>query len=204
MRIAIHSELDPLSLDQNSENGVYPSDTDTIAWPAGEVLDATPLLTVTIPTLPAPGDAYYVAQARIIGWSLVDVEVGGQRRSAADGDDLGRSGCRERVQPLEAAPELDGCRYRYVARGALGNPAAPTEPDMAQQAHLFFAVGLPLQMRPDVYVYTLSGLERVRVRMQALVEVSLLNRQTGVLVRQERQIHEQTFVIRLVAPRSVR
>lgn len=204
MRLALHSELDPLSRDQNTDNGVYASHGDTIAWPAGEVLDVTPLLTVTIPTLLPPEDTHYALHTRIVGWSLADIEADGRGRSAEGGDDMGRSGCRERSRPIEAVSGLDGCTYRYVARGALSNPATPAEAEMALQAHLFFAVGLPLQMRPDVYVYNLSRLERVQVRVQAQIEVLVVNRQTDVVVREERQMREQRFVIRLVAPRSVR
>lgn len=202
LQLAIHSDLDPLSRDGDPRNAVYVARGERIAWPAGEVLDATLLARVEPAPLTGEAAALYEQRVEVTGWSLADVHAGGESYAAESADDMRRSGCRARDGA--SAPGLDGCVYRYVGGGSLAAPTPPTEDAMARQAHLFFATGLPLQMRPDVYVFQLDQLAAVHVRVQAQVRIETVNRATGEVARSTRQNFEQLVTIRLVAPRSAR
>ena len=200
MRLAIHSTLDPLSDDADPRNAVYLTSGMTFAWPLGEVLDASPVARVVPDALAPELEMLYTQEARVSGWSLIDTTIDGRPRSATAADDMNQRGCRARERGVAG----EGCDYRYVASGPANAPEPPDEAAMAGQAHLFYAVGLPLQMRPDVYVYRLQGLGSAPLRIQVLVDVIVRNRDTGEEVRRVSQRITATFTVRLVAQRSAR
>ncbi|HMO56346.1 MAG TPA: SdrD B-like domain-containing protein [Roseiflexaceae bacterium] len=201
-QIAIHSDLDPLSRDSDPRNAVYRAGGTTIRWPAGEVLDLTPLVRLQPTPLSDEAALLYEQQTTVAGWSLQAVEVNGHLREATAADDLRRSGCRQRDGATTTT--LDGCVYRYVAQGSLEQPELPDEVTMARQVHLFFASGLPLQMRRDVYVFDVTQPGDVRLWVQLELQIDTVNRETGMLVRSDVQRRDQVFRVRLVVPRSVR
>lgn len=182
--LRIHSALDP-------DHGIYRTTGAAITWPVGEVLDFTPNLSLRVAAVPYP----YVVRSRVTAWSLLS-SVG---RDATKGDDMAQYGCRTRDQPLyEDSKGLDGCTYRYVE-----DDSPPTEADLAGQAHLFWASGLPLGMRNDVYVYNLTPLSAADLTIQTRILSEVYNSTTGIKVRNSTQIINSRYTVHLAVARDV-
>jgi hypothetical protein len=206
MQLAIHSELDPRSRDSNPANAVYRSGGTTVSWPAGEVLDFTPRARITLPSLSAEEAQFYALRARVTGWSIVSFEGEGKTIAAAGGaesdrDAMGRSGCRG---DSTSGAGLDGCAYAYIGGRSAEDPTEPTEEQMRDQAHVYWSASRPRSMRSDVYTFVVAGLPTVGLTLQARVEIAVVSHETGLVVATEGQRREQTFRVRLVAPRSVK
>lgn len=198
-RISLHSTLDPNSADSDDRNGVYVSTGNQIAWPAGEVLDFTPRVQIVLDP-PAPAYSGYAFRAYVTGWSYIGSL---DQRADLTADALGRSGCRARDLPNDPSG-LNGCAYRYIGGASLTDATEPTEADMDGQAHVYWAVGKPLSMRPDVYVYSLSKLQPVDLAVQVRIAVEVVNVATGQVVATQHHAPTATFGVALVAPRSAR
>jgi hypothetical protein len=213
MRLAIHSTLDPRA---RTGNAVYVSDSADIAWPAGEVLDFTPLAVVDLPALSVEERAFYQVRATVTGWRLVSFDgprgtLGAAGNASADRDVFGRTGCRGSGVTSHAGS--GGCGYRYLGTAvftsdapAPGIPAAPPQADMASQAHAYWSDTPPPAMRADVYTLAAPGLPGVSLRLEVLVRVEVLARETGQVVRDEPEAQrlDQIYGVRLVAPRSAK
>lgn len=225
LRLAIHSDLDPRHGGADEGDGVYltPPGAAGIAWPAGEVLDFTPRL-----------DGYALEpvgwpleyRARVTGWALRSVAVGGREAAATGPDSRGVAGCRGEGAPPAAGSALAGCAYGYVGAGAEGRtlddflPAAAAlrEADMAGQAHVYWTQPPAPPMRRDVYLYTLAPLTPPRLDLAVEVEVWVVNGCPDFLLDplgacgapvelptpgRVRQVVDGAFDVTLVVPRSV-
>ncbi len=189
-------------------NNAYVSDNDQITWPEGETLDWMPRIAST----PAPnqvmGGETYRFDSKVIAWSFVSSEG----TSATGADALGRSGCRARHKPHWYGGNdtmLDGCAYFYDISYATTTAMVD---ELAQQAHAFWGMQTPQDIEPWTYVYQLSKLKRVELRVQALVKVQtvkLANPATGsaeqpvgnpVFLKIEKTT---PFYVNLVAPWAV-
>jgi uncharacterized repeat protein (TIGR01451 family) len=206
LRLAIHSELDPLSNDGSDANAVYRSTGAAITWPAGEVLDFTPRASIELPAMSVEEDALYEYRARIDRWSVVSFGDGRQSRDARSASDVfERSGCRA---PATTTSGLAGCAYPYIggqdATQEVSAQRMPTETEMRGQAHVLWAANGPTSMSPDVYVWRIRGLEVAEISVQVLVRVDVVSRDTGAVVQTENRVLTQTYPVTLVAPRSVR
>lgn len=131
-RLRIHSDLDP-------QQGIYTSSGAAVKWPANEVLDFLPAVSLQPAGQPADG-AYRVTQ-RVVAWSFA--QMGATRIGEPDV-------CRPGTQPASADLDgadltgLDGCVYRYLA--------SPTLADLAGMAHAYWSQTPPALMRNDVYI----------------------------------------------------
>lgn len=198
-KLSIHSTLDPSSGDSAPNNAVYTSNGNQIAWPAGEVLDFTPRVQITL-NPPTPGYAGYRYQARVQDWSYAG-SVGQSAASTPDG--LGRRGCRGSATTSSGAAG-PVCTYDYIGGASLTDATEPSEADMANQAHVYWAVGAPRSMRPDVYVYNLGALQAVDLRLEVRIVVEVVNSATGQVVRSRTDTVTGTFGVALVVPRSAK
>ncbi len=162
-KVSIHSTLDPKNTDSNPRNGVYKSNGNQISWPAGEVLNFTPRVQMSLsPSAPSyPGYRY---RAHVRDWSYVS-SIG--QRAATAADAMGRSGCRGTATQTSGTTGTV-CTYTYIGGTSLSDATEPTETQMASQAHAYWAVGKPLSMRPDVYVYSLGQLQQVDLRSRCV------------------------------------
>ena len=196
LRLAIHSEFDPLHGGSVLTDAVYlsPAGNTRIAWPTGEVLDFTPRLDTY--TLADPGWplAY---RARITGWSLEGTTVAaragwastdtttlnGRTVTATAPDSRGVAGCRGGAHGPTGGSALTGCIYPYVGAypdgrsidAFLPTVTALREADMATQGHLYWTQPPAPPMRPDVYLYTLDPIQAPRVTVAVEVEVWAIN-----------------------------
>jgi hypothetical protein len=75
---------------------------------------------------------------------------------------------------------------------------------MANQAHVYWAVGKPQSMRSDVYVYNLGQLQQVDLRVEVRIVVEVVNVATGQVVASRTDTTTGTFGVALVVPRSVK
>jgi len=217
LRVAIRSTLDPASRDAHQTNGVYLSDGPVIAWPTGEVLDLTPqLATLTFADEPLPWP--YAYQARIAGWSITAIEVGGQRFDPRAVDSRGMAGCRPGARPQVTPQLLTGCVYRYLggqSRDQLG-ALALRERDLDDQVHLYWSHPPVPTMRPDVYLYATDELKEAQLTIQIELEVQIVNQVPGSiggvplppipiapLPDPARQLITEQVTINLLAPRSL-
>ncbi|WP_322490137.1 SdrD B-like domain-containing protein [Chloroflexus sp.] len=217
LRVAIRSTLDPAANDANQTNGIYLSNGAAIAWPAGEVLDLTPqLANLTFADEPLPWP--YAYQARVVGWSLAEVAVGGQRFDPRAADSRGMAGCRPGARPLLTSQLLTGCIYRYLggqSRDQFGSSVL-RERDLDDQIHLYWSRPPAPAMRPDVYLYTTDVLGRARLTIQIELEVQIVNQAPGSiggvplppvsvapLPNPARQLVTDQIEITLLAPRSL-
>ena len=75
---------------------------------------------------------------------------------------------------------------------------------MATQAHVYWAVGKPLTMRPDVYVYNLGNLQSVDLKVEVRIVVEVVNVATGQVVDSRTDTTTGTFGVALVVPRSAK
>jgi hypothetical protein len=198
-KVSIHSTLDPNSNDGDPDNAVYKSTGNQISWPAGEVLDFTPRVQISLnPSTPSyPG---YRFQAHVKDWNYVG-SVG--QSAATTPDALGRRGCRGSGTTTNGAAG-SVCTYDYIGGASLNDTTEPTEADMASQAHVYWAVGTPRSMRPDVYVYNLGRLQQVDLRVELRVVVEVVNVATGQVVDSRTDTTTGTFGVALVVPRSVK
>lgn len=217
LRVAIRSTLDPAANDANQTNGIYLSNGAAIAWPAGEVLDLTPqLANLTFADEPLPWP--YAYQARVVGWSLVEVAVGGQRFDPRAADSRGMAGCRPGAHPLLTSQLLTGCIYRYLGGQSRDQLSASVlrERDLDDQLHLYWSRPPAPAMRPDVYLYTADVLDRARLTIQIELEVQIVNQAPGSiggvplppvpvapLPNPARQLVTGQIEITLLAPRSL-
>lgn len=217
LRVAIRSTLDPATNDANQTNGIYLSNGTAIAWPSGEVLDLTPqLANLTFADEPLPWP--YAYRARVVGWSLAEVAVGGQRFDPRAADSRGIAGCRPGARPLLTPQLLTGCIYRYLggqSRDQLG-ASVLRERDLDDQLHLYWSRPPVPAMRPDVYLYTADVLDRARLTIQIELEVQIVNQAPGSiggvslppvpvapLPNPARQLVTGQVEINLLAPRSL-
>ncbi len=217
LRVAIRSTLDPATRDASQTNGVYLSDGSHIAWPSGEVLDLTPQIgSLTFADEPLPWP--YTYQMRVVGWSLVAVEVGGQRFDPRTSDSRGVGGCRPGARPSLTPQLLSGCVYRYLGgqnRDQL-SAGALRERDLDDQVHLYWSRPPLPSMRSDVYLYATEVLEKVRLHIQVELEVQIVNQAPGSiggvplppipvapLPDPARQIISGQIHVTLLAPRSL-
>ena len=218
LRLAIHSELDPNSQDNNPTNGVYRSDGAQIAWPAGEVLDFTPRLsTLDFPNEPLPFPYEY--RARVVGWSVSSFSVNGTLIDPAAADSRWQSGCRNGAIPNGTPRRLSGCTYGYLGGedlDAILTADVLREEQLIDQAHVYWTQPPAPAMRGDVYLYTVEPLESASISVQVELEVWIVNAYPGdisgvplpeipvaPLPDPERQLIAQTFDVTLLAPRSV-
>jgi len=195
--ISIHSTLDPNSADSNPTNAVYESSGDTISWPAGEVLDFTPRVQISVPQ---PVYSGYRVQAHVQDWSYVSSL--GQRAATAK-DAFGRSDCGGGGH-LTSGASGPVCTYAYVGGASLTDTRRPTDTDMATQAHVYWAPSAPQSMRPDVYAYALGQLQAVDLTVEVRIVVEVVNVATGTVVASNTQTATGTFEVNLVVPRSVK
>jgi len=197
--ISIHSTLDPNNADSDADNGVYRSQGNTIAWPAGEVLDFTPRVQITLNPA-APAYSGYRFQAHVDGWNYVS-SLG--QNAATSSDSMGRSGCRG-GGALISGMRGPACGYHYIGGTSQSDTTEPTEADMASQAHVYWAVGTPQSMRPDVYVYNLGELQQADLTVEVRIVVEVVNVATGAVVASRTDHASGTFGVSLVAPRSAK
>lgn len=217
LRVAIRSKLDPATNDANQTNGIYRSNGAAIAWPAGEVLDLTPqLANLTFVDEPLPWP--YAYQARVVGWSVAEVAVGGQRFDPRAADSRGMAGCRPGARPLLTPQLLTGCIYRYLGGQSRDQLSASVlrERDLDDQLHLYWSRPPAPSMRPDVYLYTADVLDHARITIQIELEVQIVNQAPGSiggvplppvpvapLPNPARQLVTGQIEITLLAPRSL-
>lgn len=179
-----------MSSDFDPAAGIYRSAGDTISWPAGEVLNFAPAVTLVAPSSPDPALTY---RSRVIAWSFVS--SGGH--SVHSVDVMGHSGCRLRSEPAPGdADGLAGCAYRYLER--------PTTDAMRLQAHAFWSAGTPLDMCIDVYTYDLGRLRDTDLTLQVAIRTEAIDSVTGQVLASATEIKTATFAVRLAAPRSAR
>lgn len=179
-----------MSSDFDPAAGIYRSAGDTISWPAGEVLNFTPAVTLVAPASAEPALTY---RSGVIAWSFVS--SGGQ--SVHSVDVMGHSGCRLRSEPAPGdADGLAGCAYRYLER--------PTTDAMRLQAHAFWSAGTPLDMCIDVYTYDLGRLRDTDLTLQVAIRTEAIDSVTGQVLASTTEIKTATFAVRLAAPRSAR
>jgi hypothetical protein len=198
-KVSIHSTLDPNNSDTDPNNGVYRSDGNTIAWPAGEVLDFTPRVQITLsPSTPVYSG--YRFQAHVEDWSFVS-SLGQRAASTADG--MGRAGCRGGGHQTSGASG-PVCTYSYIGGASLSDTTEPSEAQMASQAHVYWAVGRPQSMRPDVYVYNLGQLAQTDLSVEVRIVVEVVNVSSGDVVASRTDTASGTFGVSLVVPRSVK
>lgn len=179
-----------MSSDFDPAAGIYRSAGDTISWPAGEVLNFAPAVTLVAPASADPALTY---RSRVIAWSFVS--SGGH--SVHSVDVMGHSGCRLRSEPVPGdADGLAGCAYRYLER--------PTTDAMRLQAHAFWSAGTPLDMCIDVYTYDLGRLRDTDLTLQVAIRTEAIDSVTGQVLASATEIKTATFAVRLAAPRSAR
>ena len=179
-----------MSSDFDPAAGIYRSAGDTISWPAGEVLNFGPAVTLVAPASADPALTY---RSRVIAWSFVS--SGGH--SVHSVDVMGHSVCRLRSEPAPGdADGLAGCAYRYLER--------PTTDAMRLQAHAFWSVGTPLDMCIDVYTYDLGRLRDTDLTLQVAIRTEAIDSVTGQVLASTTEIKTATFAVRLAAPRSAR
>jgi hypothetical protein len=197
-QLSIHSTLDPNSNDSNPSNAVYRSTGNTISWPAGEVLDFTPRVRMTLsPSAPSyPGYAY---RAKITGWSFVS-SLGLKADTNADG--LSRTGCRGSGRA--GTNSLNGCEYAYIGGASLSDSTEPTDSQMANQAHVYWAASKPGAMRNDIYTYVVSPLRKVDLVVEVRIVVEVVNVALNQVVDSETRVVRGAFNVNLVVPRSVK
>jgi hypothetical protein len=205
-KISIRSTLDPLSDDGDPGNAVYKSNDTNVHWPAGEVLDWTPRVNLT---LPGPSPLYpYAHRARIVAWSFVSTTVDGVERNATDADDMPGhpTGCRAGDRSGVDGSGLDGCVYKYIGGSSLSDTTEPTENDMNGQAHGYWSVGMPRSMRPDVYTYGLAQLGAVRLNVQIKVVIETYNVEdpTNTTLRTRTDTPSGSYTLTLVVPRDLK
>jgi uncharacterized repeat protein (TIGR01451 family) len=225
LRLAIHSELDPLHGGADGTDAIYltPAGAASIAWPAGEVLDFAPRLERY--ELSDPGWPLEY-RARVTGWSVESFSANGRARIATAPDSRGVAGCRGAGAPPGVGSALVGCAYGYAGaypdgRGLeafLPAAAALREAEMAEQAHVYWTQPPAPPMRPDVYLFTLTPLAPPRLAVAVEVEVWLVNACPDFLLdplsacgapvelptpARARQAIGQSFGVTLVVPRSV-
>jgi hypothetical protein len=198
-RVSLHSTLDPKNSDSNPRNGVYKSNGSQISWPAGEVLNFTPRVQISL-SPSAPSYPVYRYRAHVKDWSFVS-SVGQNAATAADA--MGQAGCRG------SATQTNGssgkvCTYAYIGGASLSDTTEPTEAQMANQAHVYWAVGKPQSMRSDVYVYNLGQLQQVDLKVEVRIVVEVINVATGQVVASRTDTTSGTFGVALVVPRSVK
>jgi hypothetical protein len=170
-----------------------------VYWPSGEVLNFTPRVQMSLsPSAPSyPGYRY---RARVRDWSYVS-SIGQSAATAADA--MGRAGCRgSATQTSGTAGKV--CTYAYIGGTSLSDATEPTEAQMANQAHVYWAVGKPQSMRPDVYVYNLGQLQQVDLRVEVRIVVEVINVATGQVVGSRTDTATGSFGVALVVPRSVK
>jgi hypothetical protein len=64
-RLSLHSTLDPKHGDSDPQNAVYTSNGNQVSWPAGEVLDFTPRVQISLsPSVPAYSGYRYQAHVK--------------------------------------------------------------------------------------------------------------------------------------------
>jgi hypothetical protein len=179
-----------MSSDFDPAAGIYRSAGDTISWPAGEVLNFAPAVTLVAPASADPALTY---RSRVIAWSFVS--SGGQ--SVHSMDVMGHSGCRLRSEPAPGdADGLAGCAYRYLER--------PTTDAMRLQVHAFWSAGTPLDMCIDVYTYDLGRLRDTDLTLQVAIRTEAIDSVTGQVLASATEIKTAAFAVRLAAPRSAR
>ena len=182
-QLLMSSDFDPTA-------GIYRSTGATISWPAGEVLNFAPAVTLA---LPSSADSTLVYRSQVVAWSFV--RSGGQL--AMNMDVMGHSGCRLRAEPSPTdAVGLEGCSYRYLER--------PTTDDMGMQAHAFWSAGTPLDMCIDVHTYDLGQLRDTDLTLQVAIRTEAVDVATGQVLASTTEIKTSTFAIRLAVPRSTR
>jgi hypothetical protein len=198
-RVSLHSTLDPKNGDSNPRNGVYTSNGSQISWPAGEVLNFTPRVQMSL-SPSAPSYLIYRYRAHVKDWSYVS-SVGQSAVTMADA--MGRTGCRgSATQANGTAGKV--CTYAYIGGASLSDTTEPTEAQMANQAHVYWAVGKPQSMRSDIYVYNLGQLQQVDLRVEVRIVVEVVNMTTGQVVASRTDTTTGTFGVALVVPRSVK
>jgi hypothetical protein len=200
LRVSIHSTLDPSSSDSDPRNAVYKSTGNQISWPAGEVLDFTPRVQISL-SPPSPVYAGYRYQAHVRDWSFVSSV---SQSAATTADALGRVGCRGTSATQTNGASGNVCTYPYIGGASLTDTTEPTEAQMANQAHVYWAVGAPRSMRSDVYVYNLGQLRQVDLKVEVRIVVEVVNVATGQVVASRTDTTSGTFGVALVVPRSVK
>ncbi|HEY0738722.1 MAG TPA: hypothetical protein VGD69_27635 [Herpetosiphonaceae bacterium] len=195
MKLRIHSRYD-------GRKAVYESSGNAITWPQGEVLDWMPKINLDVP---ASSDPAFTNHGRIVAWSYVSSTVNGDEvmSSGATGAILRQNGCAsDRYQPRREdtagtdTSGLTGCifGYRDDVTGA----------DMAGQAHSVWSVLDFIDMDRNVYVYRMTDLAPVTIKLQIKVYTWAADNATGHTVpgSEATEIVTESFTVNLVTPRS--
>lgn len=192
------------------DGAVHLSQSDEVTWPQGEVLQWMPQITLDEPPSETINGLTYRYEAEVVAWSF----LGSVGKAATGADDSGHTGCRDRHQPSSSdlnggrADMLDGCVYYYDDTFA---SRLPSTTELGQQAHAFWAMQQPLDIEPWVYVYQIPQLQRVDLRVQALMRVQTIQLADPVLGTPERPVgdpeyrtieKDTPFYVNLVTPRS--
>jgi uncharacterized repeat protein (TIGR01451 family) len=205
-QISLRSTLDPLSNDGDPTNAVYRSTSTDVHWPAGEVLDWTPRVRLTLPG--APPVYPYAYRARIVAWSFVSAQVEGATRDATGADDMPShgAGCRAGDRSGVDGSGMSGCVYRYIGGSSLSDATEPTENQMNGQAHSYWSVGVPKSMRNDVYTYSLSQLGAIKLNVQLKVIIETYNTLDPLdqTLRTRTDMPTGTYTLTLVVPRDLK
>ncbi|HWQ13892.1 MAG TPA: hypothetical protein VNL77_13925 [Roseiflexaceae bacterium] len=190
-RLRIHSDLDP-------QHGIYTSSGTAVKWPANEVMDFMPAITLGTPAQPADG-AYRVTH-RIVAWSLTQV---GNTPIRAPACKAGAAPSGSDTAGAELGG-LEGCHYRYISN--------PTVADMRGMAHSYWSETLPGSMRSDVYVWT--PLPRGPTQLVLAYAVLTTAQENGVdvdgdgrtnsIIARTTTVTGGAFQVTLLAPRSRR
>jgi len=163
------------------------------------VLNFTPRVQISL-SPSAPTYSGYRYQAHVKDWSYAS-SVGQNAATAADA--MGRAGCRGSATQTNGASGKV-CTYAYIGGASLSDTTEPTEAQMANQAHVYWAVGKPQSMRPDVYVYNLGQLQQVDLKVEVRIVVEVVNVATNQVVASRTDTTTGTFGVALVVPRSVK
>ncbi len=200
VRLWMHSRFDTATGPQ-----VYLSTSQEVSWPAGEILDYTPRVTVTLHGS-SPFPDHFAFSSRTTSWSYANAVVNGRDRLATAADDLNRADCRERDAPHDPvdAQGLDGCAYSYL------DMAQPLPDDLIYQGHIFFAANQLIALEPDVYAYQLAALEPpfLHLQVKSYITVAYVHTRPDGIQEVESDTRPQVdtgiFRIGLVVPRTVR
>ena len=191
-RLRIHSDFDP-------NNGIYTSTSTAVKWPANEVLDFAPQITLSPPA--QPPDGLYTVSQRVVAWSFA------QMGSTPIGEpNVCKPGTQPSASDLDGADltGLDGCDYKYIA--------SPTEADMAGMAHAYWwAQSAPTFTRDDVYVQQSPAAPTQLVLEYAVLTVARENGtdldgdgRTDSVITRSTTTSRGAFQVTLLTPRSGR
>jgi hypothetical protein len=191
-RLRIHSDLDP-------QQGIYTSSGTAVKWPANEVMDFLPA--ITLQPAQQPGDDAYRVTNRIVAWSFVQVG-----NTPIGEPNVCKRGAQPAGSDLDGADltGLDGCPYRYYAN--------PTVADMQGMAHVYWSQSAPALMRDDVYIQAPLPQGPTQLVLEYAVLTTAQENgvdldgdgSTNTIIVRKTTITRGAFQVTLLAPRSSR